>query len=427
MRRGKRSRSWARRGPSARIFRGGVKRPRVAVGRFADMIAKSFRIFLAVLSLLYAGMLARDSAMQLASANGLLLADGTSPVGGDYINTFAAGALIAAGRASEIYDPAALMAFERTLIPADIGQRLWAYPPTSLPLTVPFGMLPYLVGLGLWSLLGLAVLAIGGRRIGLSAFDTGLLAISPAALTCVYFGQTGNLAIGLLLIALAARKRADGGSAVAATILTIKPQLGVLLPVLWVIQRRFMLVAVTAGLTAVLAGVSVLLFGGQPWLDFAFKTLPALADLERNGSGAFMSMIPSVFMALRIVTGDTQLAQLVHLGAAVIVVVLALWRLMATTDRVQQGAVVLAAGALVTPYIHIYDLAGVVAAGLLCLKASASRTGAGAVAACLAAIAAWALPMVTLAGNEAGVPLGPVILIGVLAVAAWPLARSTER
>jgi alpha-1,2-mannosyltransferase len=391
------------------------------------MMANSFRIFLAVLSLLYAGTMVRDVAAQLSSADGLLLANGTSPLGGDYINTFAAGTLAAAGRVLEVYDPAAFMAFERTLIPADIGLRLWAYPPISLPLVAPFGLLPYLAGLGSWSLLGLLLLAIGGRRVGLSWLDTGLLVLSPAAMTCVYFGQTGNLAIGLLLIALAARKPVDGGSALAATLLTIKPQLGVLLPVFWAIQRRFVLIGVTTGLVAAFVVISLALLGPQPWVDYASKTLPVLSELERTGSGAFTAMIPSVFMAMRILTGDPQLAQWVHFAVALIVVVLCVWRMLRTGDRLRQSAILLTAGALVTPYIHIYDLAGTVAAGLLCLNAAAARSGVGQIAAGLAVVAAWALPMDTLAGNDAGAPVGPIVLLGLFAVVAWPSPRTAER
>lgn len=368
----------------------------------------------------------RDVAVHLSSAEGLLLADGTSPVGGDYINLFAAGALAAAGRAAEIYDPASFMAFEQTLIPANIGLRLWAYPPTSLLLAVPFGLLPYLTGLAVWSLLGLGVLAVGGRRVGLSWLDAGLLVLSPAAMTCVYFGQTGNMAIGLLLIALGARRPADRGSALAAALLTVKPQLGILLPVLWAIQRRFVLIAVTAGLLTLFAGMSLVAFGPQLWLDYAGRTLPALNELERNGSGAFTAMIPSVFMALRILAGDPQLAQWVHLAVAVVVVALAVWRLTRTGDKLQQSAILLAAAALVTPYIHIYDLAGVVAAGLLWLNGTAGGAMPTRIAAGAAVVAAWALPMVTLAGNEAGVPVGPLVLVGLFAVVAWP-RPGTER
>jgi hypothetical protein len=179
---------------------------------------------------------------------------------------------------------------------------------------------------------------------------------------------------------------------------------------------------VTVAAAAVFVGVTLVAFGPQPWGNYVSKTLPVLSDLERNGSGAFTAMIPSVFMTMRILTGDPQLAQWVHLAAAAIVVVTSGWCMLRTSDRLRQSAILLAAGALVTPYIHIYDLAGVVAAGLLCLGA-ATRASIAQIAAGLAVAAAWGLPMITLAGNEAGIPVGPVILVGVFIVAAWPRPR----
>jgi alpha-1,2-mannosyltransferase len=384
-----------------------------------DRLVNSFRIFLAVLTLLYAGLMVRDTVAELRLADGLLLADGTSPVGGDFINMFATGSLVTGGRVEEIYEPRRFMDFERTIIPADIGLRLWAYPPTSLVLAAPFGVMPYHLGLTAWSLLGLGVLAAGARRLGLSWLDTGLLVLSPAALSCVYVGQTGNVAAGLLLIALAAKRRADVGSALAATLLTVKPQLGVLLPVLWAIQRRFVLIVATVLLLAVFVGLSVALFGPQVWLDYALKTLPVLSELERNGSGAFTAMIPSAFMALRIVTGDVQLAQWGHLAVAVAAVAWASLRLVRTGDRQRQNAILLAAAALVTPYIHIYDLVIVAAAGLVHLRSAEESSAEGAVA-CAALLAVWALPMLTLWGNTSGVPVGPLVLIALLAVVTWP-------
>jgi alpha-1,2-mannosyltransferase len=385
-----------------------------------ERIVGYFKIVLAVLTLLYAGLLVRDAAAELSRADGLLLADGTSPVGGDFINMFAAGRLVVDGRVDEIYEPRRFMDFERTIITADIGLRLWAYPPTSLVLVSPFGVAPYHLGLTLWSALGVVVLGMGTRRLGLSWLDTGILVFSPAALSSVYFGQTGNFATGLLLIALAARRPVDVGSAFAAALLTVKPQLGVLLPLLWAIQRRFALIAATALAVAAFGGLTLVLFGPSVWLDYLFKTLPVLSDLERNGSGAFTAMIPSAFMALRLMTGDVLLAQWGHIAVAAVAVGWASVRLAQTRDLIKQSAIMLAAAALVTPYIHIYDLAVVVAAGLLHLRGADER-GRGRLVACVALFGAWALPMLTLVGNTSGFPVGPFVLVTLLIVTAWPV------
>ena len=44
----------------------------------------------------------------------------------------------------------------------------------------------------------------------------------------------------------------------------------------------------------------------------------------------------------------------------------------------------------------------------------------------LVALAAWALPLVTVWGNTESVPLGPLVLIALLATVASPLSRPSS-
>jgi hypothetical protein len=80
----------------------------------------------------------------------------------------------------------------------------------------------------------------------------------------------------------------------------------------------------------------------------------------------------------------------------------------------------------VTPYIHIYDLAPVAAAGLILLARRQDEPIAAQLVAALVALAAWALPLVTVWGNTESVPLGPLVLIALLATVASPLSRPSS-
>src|SRR5690606_3184473 len=114
------------------------------------------------------------------------------------------------------------------------------------------------------------------------------------------------------------------------------------------------------------------------------------------------------------------------LAFAALAVVLALWRLPRARDAMQQSAIVLTATTLITPYIHIYDLAPVCAAGLLLMR---QWRGAPQVAQLLAyfiVFAAWGMPILTNTLNQAGTPASPLILFTLFVLVAWPAPRAPK-
>lgn len=382
------------------------------------------KLLLLVLTVLHLGTMVRSTMSELQQADGLIQANGAAPVGGDFINMFAAARLVLDGRSSEIYQPEAFMAFERTIIPHDIGLRLWAYPPHSLLAVWPLGWMEFWGALTLWSALGLAVLVWGARRAGFDWIETAIIALSPAALASVYFGQTGNLAAGLLLLALSG-KRGGLGAPISAALLTIKPQAGFLLPVLWLVERKWSAILIAGGLTIAFGLLSLAVFGPALWIDYLGPTMSALNALEHHGSGPFMAMIPSVFIAVRILAADPMLAGYAQAAIALLAGAFAVWRLIRTDDERARWAIVIAAMALITPYVHIYDLASLMAAALLVLSRWRIAPLGGQALVAMLALAVWALPLITVVANTVGFPAGPVVIALLLLSAGLSLSPSS--
>ncbi|MDB5505877.1 MAG: hypothetical protein JWR75_515 [Devosia sp.] len=375
-------------------------------------MARNFRLVLLGLTLVHALWFGLNWSRELFGATGLLNANGT-PVAGDFINLWSAALMTLSGRAGEIYRAEAFMGFERTLVDADIGLRLWAYPPQSLLLAWPLGFLGFVPGLIAWSALGLGLLVAGARRLGFDWLETAIVALCPAALNCLYYGQTGNAAAGLLLLALSARRDGDPIAIGVTALLTIKPQAGFLLPVLWLVQRRWRLLLGTSLLTLAVLGVTLLLFGPGPWRDYLGDTLATLNLLEREGSGPFMLMIPSTFMSFRILLGDAVLAGWLHWAVAGLVGVILIARLLQVPTPLRQGALVLLATVLMTPYLHNYDLAILTAGALLVARRwlgpevpLARQWIIG-----LLVVLAWGLPNTVMGLNGAGIPLAPLLVL----------------
>lgn len=367
---------------------------------------------LLALCLLHLGFFAWQQIAPISGISGLLYPDGT-PVGGDFINLWAAGRLVLEGRFGEIYDFAAFMEYEVGLTGAPIGTRFWAYPPYSLLVAWPFGLVGYYPALLAWSLLGLVVLGLGCRRLGLDWVETLIVLTSPASVLCLHYGQTGNLGTGLLLLAMAGGMKRDVPAIVAASFLTMKPQMGFLLPVYWLVERRWVpLLATSLAVLAILA-VTLVLPGLEAWRHYLQDTLPGLSLLERHGTGPFMSMIPSNFMALRIVTGDGDLAIGLHVLLAIPIVGFAIWRLWRLDDRLRRIALVLAATVLATPYLHNYDLTMLAVAALLVLRRFPPNARGEVWVAMLVGVLI-ALPQLVVLFNLSGLPISPLLILPLL-------------
>ena len=376
---------------------------------------RRFKIGLLVLGAIHLAWFCALKYPEIAGASGVLLADGT-PAGGDFINLWSAAKLVLAGRAEDIYAVGPFMAFQGTVTEdAYIGLRLWAYPPQSLLLAWPIGLLGYYSALAAWSVIGLAVLFAGARRFGFDRLETAIILTSPATVLNLYFGQTGSFATGLLLLALSARSARDPISVTAAVLLTIKPQAGFLLPLLWAFQRRWQLIVLTTIAVLAFALLAIAVFGLGPWRDYVGDTLPALNVLEREGSGPFMEMIPSAFMAVRILTDDSSLAIMLHVGFAAAVAAVLVFRLWRVEDADRRAAMILLATVLVTPYLHNYDLALLLCGALLVARhrrqVHAAFQGESLV------LVAWALPQLVVLLNTSGMPLSPLLILPLLFLA----------
>src|SRR5690606_24629167 len=77
---------------------------------------------------------------QLAGIQDITYPDGRV-FGADFFNLWSTGRLVLEGRIGDIYHPEAYQAYEEALAGPGIGLRLWVYPPHSLFLAAPFGLL----------------------------------------------------------------------------------------------------------------------------------------------------------------------------------------------------------------------------------------------------------------------------------------------
>ncbi len=298
--------------------------------------------------------------------------DGTTlVVGRDFLNFWMYGRAAADADPSRFYDPALYAgALEALLGPNYPGQN-WSYPPSIMFFAAPFGHLGYLPALLMWTLVGGALLFAVARA---HLTDNRLLAalmLSPAAILCVISGQSSLITAAMLVTIFVWLDRRPIAAGILIGLLTLKPQLGILFPVMLIASGRWRVFASAAVTTLALAAATALVFGPQVWIDFVTKGLPVnnlvLADPERIATPFY----PTIFMNLRGIDLPYSAAMAVQLCVSAGAVAAVFWAFRArkAADPLLMMALFLACSVAAVPYMLSYDTLALTFAALLLLAA----------------------------------------------------------
>src|SRR4051812_13382472 len=344
--------------------------------------------------------------------------DGTSlVVGRDFLNFWMYGHAATDADPSRFYDAAEYNGALQALLGAGYPGQNWSYPPSVFFLAAPFGQFGYLTALLLWSLLGAALFfAVARRHVADNRLLIALL-LSPAAVFCIVSGQSSLITAAMLATIFVWLDHRPIAAGILIGLLTLKPQLGILFPVILIASGRWRVFASAAVTTFIIAGVTALVFGPQVWIDFATKGLATnnlvLADPERIATPFY----PTVFMNLRGIDlpyGIAMAAQLCVSAGAVGIVAWA-FRFRRDANPLMLMALFLACSIAAVPYMLSYDTLGLAFAALLLLGAG-SLDAAGRR---FVQLVYW-LPLIQMVFGNWHVP-GPALIAPVFAI--YVLAR----
>jgi len=281
--------------------------------------------------------------------NGFLL-------GSDFISFWTTGHMLASG--ANPYDGAAHIAAQRAFFASDSGYTAFFYPPSFLPFCRPLGMLGYFPALGAWlaatGALYLAAIGAWRRQMAITAPPWLVFLAFPAVPIVVTHGQTAFLVAGLLGLGAWLVPSRPVLAGVFFGLAAIKPQFGLLLPLVLLLTREWKVVAAAASTALALALFAALAFGPQAWPDWVAASERA-QDAMAAGAVGYAKM-SSPFAALKLLGAPTALAYgvqgAVSLGVAVLLARTAWGR------RWSPGlaAATLAGSPLATPFVLDYDM-----------------------------------------------------------------------
>ena len=296
----------------------------------------------------------------------LYQSDGT-PVPADFIAYWSAVRMAMQGQAALAYDWAAHHAVQVAAIGQEFqGFFAWHNPPHFLLLLLPFAPLPYVPAWLLFNLVtALLFLAVFARVLPVrGAWIVALGA--PASFLCVIAGQLGFLIAALTGACLLLLDRRPVPAGLMLGLLTIKPQYGLLFPLLLAATGRWRVFVAAGVSTILLALASALLFGTESWVAFHHSLTGETLNVLRRG-GSDWNKLQSLYAVSYMLGVPERWAIWTHAAGAMAIAALVtwLWRRPGTGEGVRAAAAI-AGNFLMTPYAYVYDAVTVVlAAGFL--------------------------------------------------------------
>jgi hypothetical protein len=330
----------------------------------------------------------------------------TLVVGRDFLNFWMYGRAAALPDPGRWYDAALYQRELANLLGPGYPGQNWSYPPTIMLLAGPFGRLGYLPALLLWTLAGLTIfLAVAARAIP-NRRALLALAVAPAVVFCLISGQSSLITAAMLIGIFATLERRPLDAGVLIGLLTLKPQLGLLFPIVLIASGRWRAFAAATVTALALAATATALFGAQAWIDFLRQGLPTqnlvLADPEHIGTPYY----PTVFMNLRGIGLPYAAAMSVQAAFAAAAAAALAWAFRCRADADPRLLLALFAACSISavPYFLAYDTVALTFAALALLAGGLLDARGG----WLARLVYW-LPLLQIGLGTLHVP-GPALI-----------------
>lgn len=281
-------------------------------------------------------------------------------IGRDFVNMWMGARLALSGKVSTLFDWPAYVDLLRTTFWPTYAIHNWSYPPHVLLFVWPLGFLPYHVALVVWDSLGLLAFFASARlaframqperRKWLSLAVIG----SPVVALNIVLGQVGLYVGALLVSAWVLRERRPIVSGILIGLLTMKPHLGLLLPIVLLIERRHVVVLSAAATTLALVVATSLIFGWSVFPDYIAYAGPTqlyvLTTYERLNW-----IMPTPMMVSRTLNLPINYGWIFVAVAAPVAFIAFLYVMLRKASDPSKLAMMVVATILILPYAFTYD------------------------------------------------------------------------
>jgi hypothetical protein len=283
----------------------------------------------------------------------------------DFTAFWAAAKLAVAGDAASAFDPNVLREAQSLPSNQPPGDLLWLYPPAWHIAILPLGLLPFSTAYIVYSLVTFAAFALALRPLAAPVpGGMALVLAGPAVLIILILGNNSLLWTAGLVAALAAMSQGRMAAAGAfIALLTLKPQLGILIPFALAFGGYWRTILWASIGTIVIAAASTAVMGVGYW-DHFFNMLRFMSELMATDLVRFDRMM-TWYALFRLGGAGHELAFPIQIAVGLICAAATSWvwsRPDASSDL--KAATLCTAIPLATPYAYHYEMTLTLAAAL---------------------------------------------------------------
>jgi alpha-1,2-mannosyltransferase len=344
-------------------------------------------------------------------------------VGRDFLNTWMGGKSAFSGGPAAWFDSDVYNAVvHRVVGDPNLPPVYWSYPPHLVLFTWPLGLLGYLPAYALWCIVGLGLYVRAAFAGGVDRKIWLFLAIAPAATVNIFLGQNGFLTAALLIGGLATLDRRPILSGILFGILTIKPQFGLLLPVMLVLTGRWRVIVSAAATTIVLVATTSLWFGADIWIEYVQKIMPQQHLVLITAGNDRWPIVSSAFVNARLIGLSDDWAWAVQAISSCCALAAVVWTFWRRRDPVLSQALLVSATFLFSPWMLNYDM--VVFGWVVALLRT--REDLTYVDHALSLVV-WALPVLMFPFGFKHLPIALLVLPSFAGWLVWRLAHGERR
>lgn len=287
--------------------------------------------------------------------------------GGDFVAFWVAAKASLNGAMADLYQAELFKDAIQAQTPHDDLEGLtWQYPPHAGLFFAPIGALPFHLAYAVWCSIGLVFYIAAAQAVGLKDRLQIVLLASIPVLLALKTGQVALLMGGLLLLAVFHARSRPILAGIAAGLLTMKPQLGFLLPVLFIAGGHWRAFYAASATSIALVLVSIGLFGVDVWSAF-FESVLVVSGSVATGEMPIFKMV-NIYAAAQMLGVPDAIAFSFALGGVLLAIGATAWVVRRTDNPEWHYAAIAGLTLIAAPYSYYYEFILIVPALLFVLK-----------------------------------------------------------
>jgi hypothetical protein len=277
------------------------------------------------------------------------------PIFTDFLEVWVAGGTALHGAAASAYDPVLHHAAQVAAAGHPLkGFLWWHYPPLFLLVAAALALMPYVAAFVVWSVMSAALYAATIAAVARSRIAALVACGLPAVFVNAVVGQNGCFTAALIGGALLNLETRPALAGLFLGLLTYKPQMGLLFPIVLLATGRWRAFFSACVATVFAIAVPWLLFGGDTIRAF-LHFLPRASDSLLTNGAAGWNKLQTAYGLARWLGCDNASASLLQTAITLAASCGIVWLWRRNVAFPLKAAALATATLVATPYLYMYD------------------------------------------------------------------------